>query len=146
MDTKDDIEFMQIDCDYYTSPGKWILVNCAKLTTCTESGQDGGKPIIRMFGVTENGNSVAAHVHNFTAYFYVHVIEQQAILGPVEIENFREKLNKSVQSGHEAVVQIEQVDKYPCMNFQQDKQKFLKIYVSHPRFVSQLRAVVEKGI
>ena len=99
-----------------------------------------------MCGVTENGNSVAAHVHNFRAYFYVHVIEQQAILGPVEIENFREKLNKSVQSGHEAVVQIEQVDKYPCMNFQQDKQKFLKIYVSHPRFVSQLRAVVEKGI
>jgi|688.fasta_scaffold1175698_1 DNA polymerase delta subunit 1 len=99
-----------------------------------------------MFGVTEEGNSVAAHVHNFTAYFYVHIIEQHANLGPVEIENFRDKLNKSVQSGSEAVIQIEQVEKYPCMNYQQEKQKFLKIYVSHPRFVSQLRAVIEKGI
>jgi DNA polymerase elongation subunit (family B) len=31
------------------------------------------KPVIRMFGVTADGNSVAAHVHNFTAYFYAHV-------------------------------------------------------------------------
>lgn len=55
----------------------------------TESGQNGGLPIIRMFGVTENGNSVAAHVHNFTAYFYVHVIEENCELGPVEIDLFR---------------------------------------------------------
>jgi DNA polymerase elongation subunit (family B) len=29
--------------------------------------------IIRMFGITANGNSVVAHVHNFTPYFYVEV-------------------------------------------------------------------------
>lgn len=49
-----------------------------------------------MFGVTEAGNSVAAHVHNFTAYFYVHVIEKTAILDVQQIELFRLKLCKVV--------------------------------------------------
>lgn len=35
-------------------------------------GQSRGKvPIIRMFGVTDNGNSVCCHIHGFAPYFYV---------------------------------------------------------------------------
>lgn len=32
------------------------------------------------------------------------------------------------------------------MNYQKDKQKFLKIYVSHPKYIPWLRSMVEKGI
>lgn len=80
----------------------------------TENAQDSesfdGKPIIRLFGVTESGNSVAAHVHNFTAYFYAHVIEER-VFDQLEIENFRIKLSKQVQvndkeEGH-AILRIE---------------------------------------
>ena len=28
-------------------------------------------PIIRMYGVTQEGNSVLAHIHGFAPYFYV---------------------------------------------------------------------------
>jgi DNA polymerase delta subunit 1 len=31
----------------------------------------GPVPIIRLYGCTNNGNSVLAHVHGFTPYFYV---------------------------------------------------------------------------
>lgn len=35
-------------------------------------GQSQGKvPIIRMFGVTDSGNSVCCHIHGFAPYFYV---------------------------------------------------------------------------
>jgi len=31
------------------------------------------KPVIRLFGVNATGHSVAAYIHNFTAYFYIQV-------------------------------------------------------------------------
>ena len=31
----------------------------------------GPVPIIRMYGITENGNSVMAHIHGFAPYFFV---------------------------------------------------------------------------
>ncbi len=49
-----DFIFMQIDVDYYITKVK-----------------DAEIAIIRMFGVTKDGNSVLAHVHDFEAYFYV---------------------------------------------------------------------------
>lgn len=49
-----DFIFMQIDVDYYITRVK-----------------DAEIAIIRMFGVTKEGNSVLAHIHDFEAYFYV---------------------------------------------------------------------------
>jgi DNA polymerase delta subunit 1 len=69
------------------------LTALIKAESAPETGE---KPVIRMFGVTEAGNSVAAHVHNFTAYFYVHVIEKTAVLDVQQIELFRLKLCKVV--------------------------------------------------
>uniref|UniRef100_A0AAV2KGM9 DNA polymerase zeta catalytic subunit N-terminal domain-containing protein n=1 Tax=Knipowitschia caucasica TaxID=637954 RepID=A0AAV2KGM9_KNICA len=57
----DTLIFQQIDLDYYLDaavPGM--------------PGQTQGKvPIIRMFGVTDSGNSVCCHIHGFAPYFYV---------------------------------------------------------------------------
>ncbi len=33
--------------------------------------QSGPVPIVRMYGVTQQGNSVLAHVHGFASYFFV---------------------------------------------------------------------------
>lgn len=37
--------------------------------------QSGLVPIIRMFGVTKDGNSVCCHVHGFSPYFYINLPE-----------------------------------------------------------------------
>ena len=76
--------------------------------------EDAGKPVIRLYGVNANGNSVAAHVHNYTAYFYMHIVEQNITITPEDIEKFRLKLNRDCQA-RDAVIQIDVVDKYPVM-------------------------------
>lgn len=44
----------------------------AGTTVAGMPGQSQGKvPIIRMFGVTDSGNSVCCHIHGFAPYFYV---------------------------------------------------------------------------
>ncbi len=93
--------------------------------------EDTGAPVIRLFGVNANGNSVCAHVHNFTAYFYIHICEKNVNLTSEEIEQFRLQLNKAMFA-RDAVLEIEIVEKFPIMNYQEEKQKFLKVYCSHP--------------
>ena len=72
---------MQIDCDYYTDRGNF--------TVNPGEQEESGKPVIRLFGVNAVGNSVCAHIHNFTAYFYVHVVEREATMTAEELEEFR---------------------------------------------------------
>lgn len=105
-----------------------------------------GKPVIRLFGVNANGNSVCAHVHNFTAYFYAHICEGKNFTpNQEELEQFRITLNKLAYA-RDAVLEIEIVEKYPIMHYQAEKQKFLKIYCSHPSYVSKLRPHLESGV
>lgn len=68
-----------------------------------------------MFGVTAQGNSVACHVHNFTAYLYCHVTEPVQ-LTPADIEEFKMRLGRATQKP-DCVVQIDVVEKYPVMNY-----------------------------
>jgi len=47
-----------------------------------------------MFGVTNQGNSVMCHVHNFTPYFYVQYNSNMLKFGPVELEELKATLNR----------------------------------------------------
>lgn len=33
--------------------------------------QNNNVPIVRLFGITNDGNSVCCHIHGFSPYFYV---------------------------------------------------------------------------
>lgn len=56
-----------------------------------------------MFGVNEAGNSVAAHVHNFTAYFFVHILDPTLKFNQVEIKNFQDSLNSAIHSNNAVI-------------------------------------------
>lgn len=109
-------------------------------------------PIIRMFGVTANSNSVAMHVHNFTPYFYVKVAGR---LGAEDLPQIKDALNKFAQGAQQAeggfgsapaVRAVELIrDKASVMHYQAEKGVFLKIYTGLPRHVNQLRTLFEQG-
>ncbi len=77
-----------IDCDYYVGQPldstEWPDM---------KGSREGPAPIVRIFGVTESGQSVLVHAHCFTPYFYV-----QAPPGFVEADCglFRSALNTAV--------------------------------------------------
>lgn len=52
--------------------GVFYFLPSTGTTVAGMPGQSQGKvPIIRMFGVTDGGNSVCCHIHGFAPYFYV---------------------------------------------------------------------------
>nr|CAD7459495.1 unnamed protein product [Timema tahoe] len=58
---RDPITFQQIDMDHYTGRARQGM----------PGAQIGPVPVIRMYGVTMEGNSVCCHIHGFSPYFFV---------------------------------------------------------------------------
>lgn len=85
--------------------------------------QSGFVPVIRMYGVTEEGNSVMAHVHGFAPYFYAAAPEN---FRPTDSNAFREALNNEIlketkanreSGGQAAVLDVRCVRSQSKMNF-----------------------------
>ena len=82
--TKDGITFQQVDIDHYIGspiPGMPGL-------------RSGPVPILRMYGVTMEGNSVCAQLHGFLPYFYVNLPSEQ--FSSEHCSDFRSCLNRVV--------------------------------------------------
>ena len=122
---------MQVDVDYY-------YVQAAQ------------KPVLRIYGVTDAGNSVAVHVNGFYPYFYC------PRPGPdVDCERFKSKLDtvlKSVAtaaSGGGSVLCVEIVMKTSLIGFtcaNPEHKEFFKITLSNPKMVATARGCLERGI
>ncbi|CAL7945239.1 unnamed protein product [Xylocopa violacea] len=136
---KDALIFQQIDIDHYTG---------APLP-----GMPGSRtppvPIMRMFGVTELGNSVCCHVHGFTPYLYVTAPQN---FNEHQCRQFKDSLDKALlkdmrsnpENIQETVLGVERVYKRPMYGYTgSGKSLFLKITVALPRLVSRCKKVVE---
>jgi len=108
------------------------------------------QPVQRIYGVTQNGNSVLAIVTDFYPYFYIQCPEQ------FNSDNDKEKLktklneyliNNSKQniSTNECIINLEIVEKINIYNFHENKTRFIKITTLGPKMVSTLREFFEDG-
>lgn len=102
-----------------------------------------------MYGVTENGNSVMCHIHNFLSYFYVQINYnyQKDPPTPEEIESIKIQVNKKLSKGSEpehAVSEIQVVKKASVMGYQESLDYFLKIYMFLPSYIAASRQLFEK--
>ena len=109
-------------------------------------------PILRIFGITEAGNSCVTHVHGFTPYF---ICDAPPGFDPTKLEAFRSSLNNSVkenargasQYGSFFVLHVEVLHKRSLVGFVPGNATamFLKIFVSMPKLIPTARRVLENG-
>ncbi|KAH9286218.1 DNA polymerase delta catalytic subunit [Echinococcus granulosus] len=109
-------------------------------------------PIIRVYGVSEKGHSVVAHIHGFMPYFYVsapqHFMEKHLI-------EFRRQLNLALHrelKGNQSeglkdlVLNVELEEKESIFGFHGNaKSKFIRIVLALPRFIATARRLLENG-
>ena len=98
--------------------------------------------IIRMFGVTAQGNSVMTHVYNFRPYFYVE-LPKGMNLSPAQISLMKNDLNSKFtdQSGQDSILDLEIEKKQSLLMYRDDTEDdfFLKIYTRFPSDVNKYK-------
>lgn len=141
----DDIIFQQVDIDHYIGQTDKEVLGDRLKTPNTQM------PIIRMYGVTKDENSVMFHVHGFIPYMYVKIPNKTR---PTDLEKIRSSLNSALKNDsakkkdgiEEPVLAVEVEDKESMYGFNgNEKTPFLKIYLALPSFVTAMARVLEKG-
>ncbi|KAK9843469.1 hypothetical protein WJX81_004288 [Elliptochloris bilobata] len=140
----DSITFQQLEVDYFVGPPNAHSLQVHR-TDLHEV------PILRMYGVTEAGNSVCAFIHGFEPYFYV---EAPMGFGPDEAEALSRELNvklaaRNARGGRQSrfCMRVELVQRQTVMHYQAARSRtFLRIVVATPNLVAQARGILEGGI
>ncbi|XP_069804107.1 DNA polymerase delta catalytic subunit [Dendropsophus ebraccatus] len=139
---KDSLCFHQIELDHY------IGTHIPGMLGATQ----GPVPIIRMFGITADGNSVCCHIHGFAPYFYVPC---QQGFKQEHLNDFKKELNtvviKDMRSNKDNVSQaVLAVDICMKENMYGYHGKriipFLKITMAFPRLIAPAKRLLEQGI
>ncbi|CAG9321819.1 unnamed protein product [Blepharisma stoltei] len=128
-DNRNSINFMQTGVDYY--------LGCSP-------GVQKDTPILRIYGVTEEGNSVMAHVHSFASYFWAEC--PYGMDNDFYSEKLKQALNSHPQSPN-AVSHITYEPKESIMYYTPNGPSlFFKIHTFIPKSISTLKGIIERGI
>ena len=136
--SNDAVVFQQLEIDYYMGPA----------IAGMPGAQKGSVPVIRMFGVTMEGNSVCAHVHGFSPYFYI--VAPTDTFSAQDCALFRDKLEQAMlgearfsKNPGDAVLAVEPCNKSSIYGFYFNKKTlFLKITLSNPVMLAAARRLV----
>ena len=149
---KSDLHLQWMDMDVVS--GAPLKKNPNESKSSIVGRDDGQVPILRTFGVTEEGNSVTLFIHGFTPYCYFALPQGYKVVDPSSFGEARQLLQtrlqgavRSSQSADAAVLGITHVtDHTSLMGFEAPHTEFLKVFVSLPGFVPALKRVMEGGI
>ena len=103
----------------------------------------GGKAAVKLFGVTETGHSVLLHVTDFMHYLY--------IAAPVsftknDLDPFKGYLESAMAQHQPAIHSVQMLMRENMYGFQgNQKNPYIKITVTEPKFINRLRTLIEKG-
>lgn len=123
------------------SPDKDTL--CFQAIEAEEGTLPGGQPTVRLFGVTEGGNSVMLHVRDFKHYLYV---AAPMSFQPSDCSAFMTYLNARVKSYTPPIHSVELVMRMNIYKYQGNiESPYLKITVTDPKAIARVRTTIEAG-
>lgn len=134
--------FQQVELDYY------VGTHVSGMPGATQ----GPVPIVRMFGVTAEGNSVCCHVHGFAPYFYV---PAQTGFKEEHLSDFKKELNNAVikdmrsnkESISQAVLAVDICMKENIYGYHGKRIiPFLKITMALQRLIAPAKRLLELGL
>ena len=139
-----EVRFQQIDTDYY--------IGFDPLFRGNRSNDRTKRAIIRLYGVTNEGESVCCHCVDFQPYFYCttwpgFVRDRDEEIMKRVLDNKLAQNAKSYQKCDEYVTDVVTVEKQTIWGYQFGKTSlFLKIFVSLPTLVPTARNMIKDGI
>ena len=110
-------------------------------------------PIVRVTGVTMEGNSVCAHIHGFLPYIYVPAPSE--VFTPTNCNDFMAALNAALEADSRSsreqlrryVLKVDPVRKCSMYGFRHNKfYPFLKVVLALPKLVASSRRLLERGL
>lgn len=137
--SEDTIIFQQVDLDFYEGPPmKESLTSHRK------------EPIFRLYGVSESGNSILAHLYGYVPYFYCSAPTGVKIS---DLHKIKDALNyatraelKSKDTPDNVVLEVRLVTRENVYGFHNNrKAQFLQIDVLLPKHISAVKRILETG-
>ena len=144
----DKLVFQQIDLDTYTdSDGTPNVLDKSRPHV------RGHNTVIRLYGVTDEGYSVMAHLHGYIPYFYASLPSDK--FQATDCERFKQNFHAALRSemrgkdviSADLVLSVELEQKSSVYGYQPDTKRndVLKIKVLLPKFIATSRRILENG-
>ncbi|KAI0533450.1 DNA polymerase delta catalytic subunit [Xylaria digitata] len=104
---------------------------------------NGGRPTVKLFGVTENGHSVMLHVTDFRHYLY---IAAPVSFTPKDCDSFKAYLDIQLAQSQPVIHSCQVVLRENIYGFQGNtKSPYIKVTVTDHRAIGRVRALIEAG-
>lgn len=103
----------------------------------------GGRATVKLFGVTEKGNSVMLHVTDFKHYIYV---AAPVSFTPKDCDPYKAFLESRIAQTQPAIYSCQLVLRENMYGFQGNTQSpYIKITVTDPKFINRVRGTIQDG-
>ncbi|KAM0670598.1 hypothetical protein MY8738_000763 [Beauveria namnaoensis] len=116
---------------------------CFQSIDAEEGTLHGGRTTVKLFGVTEQGNSVMLHVTDFRHYLYV---PAPASFQPKDCNGYKAFLEQQLTQHQPAIHSVVLRLREDMFGFNGNVQSpFLQVTVTDPKFINSVRSTIEAG-
>lgn len=114
---------------------------CFQQIEAEEGTLHGGSPTVKLFGVTEEGNSVMLHVKDFKHYIYV---AAPVGFAAKDAPAFKAYLETQLAQHEPVIDNVSMLMRENIYGFQNNTQNpYLKITVTNPKFINKVRSNIQ---